>query len=84
MSMLNLGDVIATLVTDAATLWCRRARLRRNRRVISYLEGMPAYLRDDIGLPQGADIGHAVDSGGTYDAAAREPHRNLAITPHAT
>jgi len=84
MSMQNLGEVIATLVTGAAALQRKHARSRENARIISYLEDLPAYLRNDIGLPEGADIGRAVDTGHAVDSAARERHRNLAMLPHAT
>lgn len=84
MSMPILGEVIATLFAGASALQRRHDRSRRNARVISHLEGMPAYLRDDIGLPEGADIRGAVNADNAYEAAARERHHDLAITPHAT
>lgn len=84
MSMQLLGGAFAALLASTSALQRRRARSRHNAWAIRYLEGMPAYLRDDIGLPEGADIRRAVNADDAYAAAMHERHLDQARTPHAT
>ena len=75
-----MAQSIATIVTGAADLQAQaRAAHAENARTISYLEGMPAYLRNDIGLPQDADIRRLVEHGRCIGDGRPRRHRNLAI-----
>lgn len=84
MSVSILGDVITAIAAGAATSIQSYARARQNARIISYLEDMPAYLRNDIGLPADADIRCVVETGHVSAADACGRRHNLAIAPHAT
>ena len=84
MSLPILGELVATLAARATTWKHEQARLRRNIRAINHLEGMPAYLRNDIGLPAGSDITRTVETGRTSGASGGAARETLGITPHAT
>ncbi len=63
MTIPTLGAVVATIVNGAVDLSRRHRRARRNALTISYLQGMPAYLRNDIGLAPDAEIRTFVERG---------------------
>jgi uncharacterized protein YjiS (DUF1127 family) len=84
MSLPILEAIFVPLIAKVAAWKRRQARLRENARTIRYLEDMPAYLRNDIGLPPGADVSQLVETGRAWATAGRERHRNFAIMPHAT
>ena len=82
MTVPILTTVAATLVTGASALMHWYQRIRENRRTIVYLEGMPDYLLNDIGLSPGADIRGVVEQKPTCQAADRDTLHHHATLSH--
>lgn len=75
---------IAASTVSSVVQWNRnRARARQQASVITYLEGMPDYLRRDIGLTDEICLAAAVERGIPLGTSAREARRDLIMTPHA-
>ncbi len=77
MNIPALSAVAETIAAGAAALRRRHRLAQRNSAAICYLEGMPAYLRKDIGLTRDAEIRPFVENGRVREAADGDVRRNL-------
>jgi hypothetical protein len=75
--------MLARVLRETATLWRSHARKRSNAMAIRHLEALPAYLRRDIGLADGADIAEAVEHGIVRRAPDAGQARCPGMLPHA-
>jgi hypothetical protein len=83
MSIPSINSVAARILNGTTTLMQNQARARSRSEVAAYLEGMPEYLRKDIGLVDGADIIEAVEHGILRNRGNYDPRRELTMVPHA-
>lgn len=82
MTLPLLAAATTNLIAGAAGLIHRYLRMRENRRAILYLEGMPDYLLNDIGLAPDADIRGVVEHGQTRQVAERGVSRQFGVLSH--
>lgn len=83
MSISVIHPIVASMVDGVAKFVRQRTRANNHAKVVIYLEGMPEYLRRDIGLTPDADLAEAVERGLAPVTQCREPHRGLFLTPRA-
>lgn len=82
MTISTFGVTIATIVTGAAGLIQEYRRASQNARVIRYLEGMPPYLRSDIGLPGDVDLRAIVHGSRATAAGDRQVQSHVGMMCH--
>lgn len=82
MTISTFGANVATIVTGAATWIKEYRRADQNARVIRYLEGMPPYLRSDIGLPGDADLRAIVHGSRATAADDRQVQSHVGMMCH--
>jgi hypothetical protein len=83
MSAFAMNSFMDRVAGLARRLSQAHLRSRDHEATTYYLETMPRYLRDDIGLQTDADIREAIETGRLRDPArGDDPRRNL-LTPHA-
>lgn len=70
MPVPSITPIAAGLATAVKTLHQRWSRARTNARIVRHLQGMPGYLRRDIGLTDDADVAKVVDRGLARDRQA--------------
>lgn len=82
MTISTFGALVATIIADAAT-WIQEYRsASQNARIIKYLEGMPPYLRSDIGLPGDADLRSVVHGNRATAADDRQVQSHVGMMCH--
>jgi hypothetical protein len=75
--------MLARALRETAILRRFHARKHSNAMAIRHLEALPAYLRRDIGLADGADIAAAVEHGIPRRAPDADGAHCPGILPHA-